>query len=1041
MKSLPLFLLCVLLTAPLRAAEPPPITGPDEATLQAFFADMDMIYDGDGLLRGDFSGLPLGNGLVGATVKSDGRSLCLQIDRQDAWGEQYDKRRHGKPGDASGTVQRYVFGNVIITPKAAIVDSFTRLDLWNATAHVEVTTGLGRIRMRMFIPPRADAVVVHARGTGGEAELDVRYRPHDHSVHSRSWRREYDTGEGAKYRRLDGVDVCVQPNDFRGERAVAWASTADADVGRWVVAAPSFARSTSGVAGPAAVALVQAVRDADPHKLESEHRKHWHELYRRHFLSIPDKRLETIYWLAIYRLCSQFRPGGPIADNGGLWPDFYYSWRELTCDWNAGSQLPIAMAANLFDRAEPLVRAFNQNVQYLNAHVAGGLAGDRYAVGLPRVVGIDYMPSDAKAFDLEPRHIDDVPLDTRIADGLIEKAIDVPGDGETGMLSGEAPANFTHVLHGYYRYYRSTMDQLAGRRLYMLCKLAMRSWLYLLGEKRDDGRYHLDMMANPEHGHGPDGPYGLSAIQWLCRTIMELDDRWHLNDPERARWQDIRDNLAPYPTHPEQGYVRGPGITHPSNKFYHTSHLYMLAPYRLVLGETEEERALIRRSLESYGVRTSMDAAPNAATWCMLGEGDIARDWLHKTSLGMWASHGLLEKPLIVGESIQNFVLQSFGGVISVFPAMPDDWPDAVFHDMRAEGAFDVSAAYRDGQTRWIRIRSDSGEPCSVRHRLAGPIEAMGARPFKLTEHDDGTLSIDLKKGETVLLTAAGSQIDTRIAPVPGDGWTGWAPRCDPKADPARWGRARLLAQADAAAHLASAGDPRDHAAIQAISDALRLDPGIATLALRDALLGHLQQRRLKKHVAMAVTRALFAWPGDEAVREALRDALLARNAVLDDQVFCFVVAPMTGEARAQFLADVLPLASGRLMAEAVAVAVQEDYGDLLERTATAVDGRQLADLLGSLARVSARVGNEDMRPLTARLLGEQLKTTPEEDQGLCRTLVQGLALLGADAMPYRDILEQVAVQAESGGNSLLARECRQALAHLAAMAEPDEAP
>ena len=51
---------------------------------------------------------------------------------------------------------------------------------------------------------------------------------------------------------------------------------------------------------------------------------------------------------------------------------------------------------------------------------------------------------------------------------------------------------------------------------------------------------------------------------------------------------------------------------------------------------------------------------------------------------------------------------------IRVFAAVPSEWRDTSFRDLRAEGAFLVSAARRQGETRWVRIRSEKGFPCSL---------------------------------------------------------------------------------------------------------------------------------------------------------------------------------------------------------------------------------------------------------------------------------------------------------------------------------------
>ena len=53
----------------------------------------------------------------------------------------------------------------------------------------------------------------------------------------------------------------------------------------------------------------------------------------------------------------------------------------------------------------------------------------------------------------------------------------------------------------------------------------------------------------------------------------------------------------------------------------------------------------------------------------------------------------VLETPLSAAASIMELLLQSWGGKIRVFPAVPEDWNDASFDQLRAQGGFLVSAS------------------------------------------------------------------------------------------------------------------------------------------------------------------------------------------------------------------------------------------------------------------------------------------------------------------------------------------------------------
>jgi hypothetical protein len=91
-------------------------------------------------------------------------------------------------------------------------------------------------------------------------------------------------------------------------------------------------------------------------------------------------------------------------------------------------------------------------------------------------------------------------------------------------------------------------------------------------------------------------------------------------------------------------------------------------------------------------------------------------------------------------------------GPIRLFPALPSTWKDVEFRDLRAEGAFLVSAKRSAGKTLWVRIKSLAGEPCFVKHGIEGPLRIEGAHTQTIEPSAPGIHRITLQKGEEVLL-------------------------------------------------------------------------------------------------------------------------------------------------------------------------------------------------------------------------------------------------------------------------------------------------
>ena len=57
---------------------------------------------------------------------------------------------------------------------------------------------------------------------------------------------------------------------------------------------------------------------------------------------------------------------------------------------------------------------------------------------------------------------------------------------------------------------------------------------------------------------------------------------------------------------------------------------------------------------------------------------------------------------------------------IRLFPAVPGDWHDAAFTDLRAEGGHRVSARRENNTTTWFRITAGKDGPVRLRDGFAG---------------------------------------------------------------------------------------------------------------------------------------------------------------------------------------------------------------------------------------------------------------------------------------------------------------------------------
>jgi hypothetical protein len=174
-----------------------------------------------------------------------------------------------------------------------------------------------------------------------------------------------------------------------------------------------------------------------------------------------------------------------------------------------------------------------------------------------------------------------------------------------------------------------------------------------------------------------------------------------------------------------------------------------------------------------------------AALYASLGMGDEANALLQQLLTGNIGISALLpntfyvesggknpviETPLSGASAIMDLLLQSWGGKIRVFPAVPNTWQDAHFCHLRAQGGFLVSAQRKAGKTLWVHVKSLAGEPCRLKVAdWKGALSATGSRRMTPKLMGNGEYELDLEAGEQFILKPQGDQTIPVIQPIPHD--------------------------------------------------------------------------------------------------------------------------------------------------------------------------------------------------------------------------------------------------------------------------------
>jgi hypothetical protein len=115
---------------------------------------------------------------------------------------------------------------------------------------------------------------------------------------------------------------------------------------------------------------------------------------------------------------------------------------------------------------------------------------------------------------------------------------------------------------------------------------------------------------------------------------------------------------------------------------------------------------------------------------------------------------------------MQEMLLQSWGGRLRIFPAVPEEWPDVQFHQLRGEGAFLVSARRERGKTQWVLIQAEAGGRVKVEPKMADA-QWVASKGVEVGQDGNGVYGIQMAPGDWVMFwPRSEAQPKPRVTPV-----------------------------------------------------------------------------------------------------------------------------------------------------------------------------------------------------------------------------------------------------------------------------------
>ncbi len=493
---------------------------------------------------------------------------------------------------------------------------------------------------------------------------------------------------------------------------------------------------------PETLEYIDSLTHEDCLALLESHRRWWNDFWSRSAVELNDPLLELYWYAGIYAVActagnKKFPPGiwGAYAtsDNMAWFGDYHLNYNfeapfyPLTAA-NHAEILGCYMAPlNAF---LPLAKKYSRDFL--------GVKGALFPVGIgPMGMETDIWPNTKEH-----------------------------GHAFHGQKSNGSYALVIPMMHWY-----STRDaEFARREYYDYLVSTAEFWEnYLVPE---DGKYNIYNDALNEvgwyseydyqpHGHDDINPaVSLGLAKMVMKLAADVSEELGLNAERIPVWRHMADNISVPDTFEKNGKLYLRGISG-SDELRELSLEYCYPVGAVGVFSAPELFAACRNNHEALAIWESENRFcsyyPMAAR---LGiDPDVIVANIHRMIGERGLPNGMfrfigggLENSAAVPGTVNEMLLQSYDGVVRLFPCWNRAW-DASFKNLRAYGAFTVSAELRSGVVN-AEIVSEKGITLRIEKPLDGCFALWRGNEIPLC---DGITQIDTEPGEIVRITQRGT--------------------------------------------------------------------------------------------------------------------------------------------------------------------------------------------------------------------------------------------------------------------------------------------
>jgi alpha-L-fucosidase 2 len=488
---------------------------------------------------------------------------------------------------------------------------------------------------------------------------------------------------------------------FQYQVYTKWQQSENALEGSWSISS----RTSENEIDDTAEEIVNASFSNGMYASMKSHKSWWSSFWGKSNISVPDTILQNQWYMEMYKFGSAARKNAPpislqsvwTADNGKLPPwkgDFHHDLNTQLSYWPAYS-------GNHLDLEAGFLNWLNEHKPFFKKYTK-----DFYGTNGLNVPGVTTLTGEPMG-------------------GWIQYSF--------------GPTVSAWLGQHFYLHWRYSMDrEFLKKEAYPWLKDVVVHFneLSIIGE---DGKRKLPLSSSPEiHDNSRDAwfeemtNFDLALIRWSYKHASELARELGYHK-EAKQWTKTLNEWPEYAID-ETGLMLSSNLSL-EESHRHFSHIMAIHPLGLIdVSNGEKDRQIIANTIEHLDKIGTSQWTGYSYSWFgnlkarnLDGNGaakalkDFATSFVLPNSFhvnGDQSGTGksnftyrpfTLEGNFAFAAGIQEMLIQSHTGIIKLFPALPDDWMNVGFSQLRAEGAFLVSSKKEEGVVKWVRIMSERG--------------------------------------------------------------------------------------------------------------------------------------------------------------------------------------------------------------------------------------------------------------------------------------------------------------------------------------------